>query len=781
MLRILTETPEVETEYTFPLDAFQKKAIYAIQHDENVLVTAKTGSGKTLVGEYQISHSLKKGKRVFYTTPIKSLSNQKFHDLKQMYPSVGIMTGDIKFCPHADVVVMTTEILRNLLFKVGSSTEHIGSTASLSLDGVDSIVFDEVHYINNPERGKVWEECLILLPREMNLVLLSATIDSPELFAEWLGDLKQKPIHLISTQYRVVPLQHCVGDFKVVMNEKDVFDRGVYSSWIRGRDELLDKDQKHKEQVRNRRLGGYEDASIVREDRTKSFLCQMNELVVRLQEKELLPAMFFVFSRKQCEQYAAKVEHDLLTSSETASVKHIVTFHLSRYPELQTLAQYHSLFALLQKGIAFHHSGLLPVLKEIVELLFARGFVKLLFATETFAVGINMPTKTVIFTSFRKFDTTGMRMLRTDEYIQMAGRAGRRGKDTRGMVMYLPDRNPEPLEEVQRMMTGKQLNLVSRMDFHYDFLLKSLQSNSDWLDIIEKSYWYQQRKATIELCDDELRVLEAKHYTVEQSDHFVVRQTHETTIKNTNNAERKNAQRLLDQWKNTHAGPRWEVGWKAFLEQQKLSDAIDRLKDHMETLRRIEVPFLENLETMGFVKDKQLTELGTMASEVNEAHPLILALAYADGVCSPLRTDELVACMGCFMESDDIEQEPSIAELQVPDQLKDAMRKMNVLAGRLQMHETTTRSLPEFWMVHTYWTEILYRWMNDADITVLCHDYGIYEGNFTKAILKVANIVEEWTNLATFKQDLETLEKLRDIRPKLVRGIVVPDSIYLRL
>ena len=162
IVNLKSTPPEVVTPFMFPLDPFQKHAIHAISNDENVLVTAKTGSGKTLVGEYQIHHSIAKGKRVFYTTPIKSLSNQKFHDLKQMFPSVGIMTGDIKFMPQADVVVMTTEILRNLLFKQGTTTENIGITAELSLNNLDAVVFDEVHYINDRDRGKVWEECLTI-------------------------------------------------------------------------------------------------------------------------------------------------------------------------------------------------------------------------------------------------------------------------------------------------------------------------------------------------------------------------------------------------------------------------------------------------------------------------------------------------------------------------------------------------------------------------------------------------------------------------------------------
>ena len=494
MLRIANtssqQAPEVETNYTFPLDPFQKCAVAAIQARENVLVTAKTGSGKTLVGEYQIEYSLNRGGRVFYTTPIKSLSNQKFNDLKQLYPNkVGIMTGDIKFMPQADVVVMTTEILRNLLFKIGSSTEGVGSTASLSLDGVDAVVFDEVHYFNDPARGKVWEECLILLPPTIRLVLLSATIDSPAVFAEWIGEMKQVPMHLISTQYRVVPLEHRVGE-KLLLDEKDVFHKEAYTEYLRHLKGIEDAQRKHSDAVKARVAG---DPVLQREIRSTGFLHQMNEMIDDLNAKEKLPAMFFVFSRKNCEVYASKVSSTLIDTSEGAAIKNIVRFHLHRYPDLETLPQYHTLMALLMKGVAFHHSGMLPVLKEIVEMLFARGMIKLLFATETFAVGINMPTKTVIFTSYRKFDDAaeGLRMLRTDEYIQMAGRAGRRGKDTRGFVYYLPDRKPETVEDVQRMMTGKQQSLESRMDFHYDFLLKCLQSGTTgWLGLVKKSYWY---------------------------------------------------------------------------------------------------------------------------------------------------------------------------------------------------------------------------------------------------------------------------------------------------
>jgi superfamily II RNA helicase len=307
--------------YSFPLDPFQEKAIAAISGGANVLVTAKTGSGKTLVGEYQIAHSLRKGGRVFYTTPIKSLSNQKFYDLKKLFPDrVGIMTGDLKYKPDADVVIMTTEILRNLLFKRGTATETLGITAALSLDRLDAVVFDECHYINDKDRGAVWEETMILLNPAVQLVLLSATVDAPEVFASWLGDLKQRPIHLISTAYRIVPLVHGVykdKDFHPIMDNTNKFSDGPYKSWLQWRSSQLKAADEHKAAVKTRAAAGYDGGPIARGARgPKAFAHEMNATIATLEEKEQLPALFFVFSRKDCERYADLTEHTLINSSD---------------------------------------------------------------------------------------------------------------------------------------------------------------------------------------------------------------------------------------------------------------------------------------------------------------------------------------------------------------------------------------------------------------------------------------------------------------------------------
>lgn len=775
----------------FALDPFQQHAVAAISRDENVLVTAKTGSGKTFVGEYQIAHSLAKGGRVFYTTPIKSLSNQKFDDLKRMFPSVGIMTGDLKYKPDADVVIMTTEILRNLLFKHDSATQALGITAALSLDRLDAVVFDECHYINDRDRGAVWEETMILLPRHVNLVLLSATIDSPEIFAAWLGELKQKPIHLISTQYRIVPLLHGVyqGDQLVpVMDAKERFDAQNYKGWLGWRKGEGKAADDHKARVADRRRGGYEDAPVARTGGIKSYKHQMNELIARLQGQTLLPALFFVFSRKDCERFAANSEHTLLDSSDTASVRHILDFHLHRYEGLNRTSQYNTLRPLLERGIAFHHSGLLPVLKEIVEILFGKGFVKLLFATETFAVGINMPTKTVVFTGYRKYDelTGGQRMLNTDEYIQMAGRAGRRGKDDKGLVLYMPDRNPEDLEDVRRMMTGARSTFQSRMTFHYDFLLKTLQSgNLDWIKLLHQSYWYRRHQTFVEGIRAELAkeeaILKAIGMTPEEIAAMEQRDELAARLKGAVNAAKREAQKAWGAWENSHMGPRWATlvkeKWPGFCVTRRNIAEFSRNLLAAEDPTAAVWPSLHALAAMGFLEepaaDLRLTPLGVMATEVNEGHPILMTQAYAQGLMKGLSGEMILALLTVFMEEKGQQTE-------VPRELCDVVRRIEVMAVENERLETK-RAPKNYWTLSTSWVEPVWQWLNGSTLEQICADYGCYAGNFTRLLSKVVNLLEELRALATLSKDTEMLEVLRGMETRVMRDTAVCDSLYLRL
>ena len=800
---------EMAQKYPYELDNFQQHAVAAIHREENVLVTAKTGSGKTLVGEYQIAYSLKKGGRVFYTTPIKSLSNQKFHDLKEMFPSVGIVTGDIKFQPDAAVVVMTTECLRNMLYKKGTSTEALGLTAGMSLTGLDAVIFDEVHYINNKERGKVWEETMILLPADVKLILLSATIDGAENFASWLGQLKQRRMWLIPTTHRVVPLKHAVlQDYKsdpiIIMDEKEQFRDASYDHWLHYRKKVCDDYDAHKKKVAGRRAGGYEDPVIKQAgERPKSYTAELNAMANYLSERSLLPALFFVFSRAACETHAQKMEGSYVTPAESASIRHVINFHLHRYADvLTTLKQYHDLVALLERGIAYHHSGLLPILKEIVEVLFGKGLVKVMFCTETFAVGINMPTRTVVFLDLKKYDEAerGLRVLATDEYIQMAGRAGRRGKDKEGLVLYLPSRDPVGTSAVKLMMTGRKTTLRSRMDFHYDFILKTLQSGSlEWLKISQDSFWHRQVMSDAEgqrrQVEGLRKQLTEMGVTDEQVKEVDEGRELETKFKSSVNAAKRVAQAALETWKNKHAGPSWlltkkkcddYVATRSIMERQE-----ETLKD-MEATTAGPIATINFLEKAGFLKDvtdptkvgaTNLTLKGILATEVNEGNPILLVEAYDAGFFNKMEAHEIVIVLAAFLQEKQEREGSSLSKMPISSRARQCLWEIDHLA-RMFMDMEQSVGAPTaagFWNLSLYWLEPINRWLAGETASSVCAEFGIYEGNLYKALMSLNNMLNEMLAIATYCQHIDIIEKLKGVGEELLRDIAINDSLYLRI
>jgi superfamily II RNA helicase len=792
--------------YSFPLDPFQQHAMNAICAEENVLVTAKTGSGKTLVGEIQIAQSLRKGKRVFYTTPIKSLSNQKFHDLKKQFGSVGIMTGDIKFCPDASVVIMTTEILRNLLFKKGSTTEALGITADISCAHLDAVVFDECHYINDKDRGHVWEEVMILLPPDVKLVMLSATLDKPEYFALWLGELKQRPVNLISTEYRIVPLTHTLwygGQSHILMDSSNIYSDKVYKDWL----DWLQRQElghaKFQEKVRDARLSGTkQDGPIAGKTRPVSFLHRMNELINSLDERKLLPALFFVLSRKDCEKYAQKVESTLITSSETADVRHIWDFHLRHHKAtLEKLPQYYHLWELVQRGIAFHHSGLVPMLKEIIEILFGRGLIKALFATETFAVGINMPTKTAVFIGLKKYDEEkeGMRMLNTAEYLQMAGRAGRRGLDTMGTVIYLPDRDPVEQSEMKAMMCGGKAPVVSRMEFDYDFILKTIQSgNRTWLDLLEQSYWRQQRKVLIGSIQAEITQLTDRAKLLELSEEevqaFDERSELEIQFRESSNSKRKKAELAIKRWNDDHSDSKWvyakrksaelsEVNLKLKVLNLDMKIALDVSCDVEARIKVLEVSgFLKPLDDPKAHTKNSLTLKGVLATELNESDALLVSQFYLLDFARTLEPMEVIAILSsCIYEGKKKDEEPAIDDIDVPKVVKEGLYELNDIWHDLRKAETTAGSKESKWKLSTFWVGPMWRWMQGESVAQLCADYGVYEGNLIRSVMKLQNMLDEWRSMATYCEHTAILDKFRTAHELILRDAVIQDSLYLRL
>jgi superfamily II RNA helicase len=816
----------------FEPDRFQKFAIEAIEAGENVLVTAKTGSGKTFVGEYQIAKSLQRGGRIFYTTPVKSLSNQKFNDLKKLFPesSVGIMTGDIKFRPDAQIIVMTTEILRNLLFKKGTATESVGTTALISLTGLDSVIFDEVHYINDVDRGHVWEECLILLPPAVKLILLSATLSSPFGFAKWLGESKKVRVWLISTLWRAVPLQHCVlsgsaegggegSNQKIIYDSKETFHADVYSRWLAERDGALLAHDKFKDKVKALKAAGHE-GSVGGKTRPKSFEHDMNACLGSLHEKAGLPAIVFVFSRTGCEKLADKVEHNFLDSSDSAAVAHIWNFHLSRYSDtLEKSSQAHKLRELAMKGIAFHHSGLLPFLKEILEILFSRGLIKVLFATETFAVGINMPTKTVIFTALEKYTDGSIRLLKSAEYIQMAGRAGRRGKDDRGLVIYLPQRDPVTVTEMKQIMCGKAATFGSRMNFHYDFLLKIMNTNGTSKEqcaevvteqsLVQNSYWWALEHEAYLSVQKEADYLSQQiaeiSLTAEQYAECQKKADIQRRISETQNAKRKAAQRELLIWEDAHRVNLWEPILERFSKKATLQQELLAVQAQCELSK--EMLWSSNkgcnlpnvvlrkrvLEEYGYVKDGQLTSRGLLASEVNEGHPFMMTelflelrrnLKPADSAPG-LTKQELLTVLAVFLgepREDVVTKSPDSLDVSKAVSetlwfLSDVAKECSSLEGKIGVPYEKG-----FWELSTEWVEPVSEWLEgDISLPEIAVKYEIFEGNMMKALMKLSGLLDEFQSMAALMGELEWLAELQEARQLILRDIVIAESLYLRI
>ncbi|XP_057258625.1 exosome RNA helicase MTR4 isoform X4 [Pezoporus wallicus] len=470
-------TGKAAKEYPFILDAFQREAILCVDNKQSVLVSAHTSAGKTVCAEYAIALALREKQRVIFTSPIKALSNQKYREMYEEFQDVGLMTGDVTINPTASCLVMTTEILRSMLYR-GSEV----------MREVAWVIFDEIHYMRDSERGVVWEETIILLPDNVHYVFLSATIPNARQFAEWICHLHKQPCHVIYTDYRPTPLQHYIfpagGDgLHLVVDENGDFREDNFNTAmqvLRDAGDLAKGDQKG-------RKGGTKGPSNV------------FKIVKMITERNFQPVIIFSFSKKDCEAYALQMTKlDFNTDEEKKMVEEVFNNAIDCLSdEDKKLPQVEHVLPLLKRGIGIHHGGLLPILKETIEILFSEGLIKALFATETFAMGINMPARTVLFTSASKFDGKDFRWISSGEYIQMSGRAGRRGMDDRGIVILMVDEKMSPTVGKQ-LLKGSADPLNSAFHLTYNMVLNLLrveEINPEYM--LEKSFYQFQHYRTI--------------------------------------------------------------------------------------------------------------------------------------------------------------------------------------------------------------------------------------------------------------------------------------------
>ena len=549
------------TTYPFELDEFQKRAVYRVENSQCVLVAAHTSAGKTVVAEYAIAKSLKNNMKCVYTSPIKALSNQKYKEFKEKFGDVGIMTGDVTLNEEASCLIMTTEVLQSMLYR-----------DSEILSSIDCVVFDEAHYLADPDRGYVWEEVIIMLPDHVNIVLLSATIPSYKELAGWVGRIRKKTVYIEITYYRPVPLNHYVlaaRKMTLVKEGDKSFDKELVKhlfsdAWEKNEKAKVNKKGKHlkdkkkddkveqdgtpeegKEETKDGE-GDDEDESDDEADTTgqtqpvdleaikaqetepektklnanqkqyqkkaqkqknkaalhhkyqggskmnkaNNDLKQNVQLVV---EKELYPCVIFVFSKKQCSELClGTVGIDALTSREKTKVKQFFKKAVNKLDkDDRELHQIKELEFCLEQGVGYHHAGLLPILKEIVEILFAEGLIKVLFATTTFAMGLNMPARAVMFIKLEKFNGKEEVFLEAAEYIQMAGRAGRRGKDDVGYSMMYFEKSQMFMhqgiaDKMNDMMNVKTGTFESKYKLTYRIILHVLSKGETGMQEIQK-------------------------------------------------------------------------------------------------------------------------------------------------------------------------------------------------------------------------------------------------------------------------------------------------------
>jgi superfamily II RNA helicase len=472
--------------YPFPLDDFQIEAILAILEGLSVIVSAPTGAGKTLVAEFAIHDALTRKRRVAYTTPLKALSNQKFADFCRQFgvAEVGILTGDVKVNPRAPVLVMTTEILRNMFY-------------TGTLEGLRNVVLDECHYMGDESRGTVWEEIIVNAPNDVTLVALSATVANVREIADWIG-LVHGPIRAVVHPHRPVPLRYHVADLAAEIHSLDAGRTRAKLVGIEG--------------------GGDEGRGRLYARRVAAVPAVLEEL----ERRSWLPAIYFIFSRAGCERAMDEVLEEgrsLLDRTRRREVEQAIAEAVEESPTLAASALNQTIFQALQAGVGLHHAGILPSLKRLTEVLFERGLVRVVFATETMSLGIHMPARSVILQGLTKRTDRGFRALTTNELTQMAGRAGRRGIDPEGQCVIALDAR-DSLEETLAVVDGAPEPIVSQFRLGFGsvaLLVETVRDEAAIRRVVESSFGQYQslrriRQLESEVAEAQAAVTEGERY-----------------------------------------------------------------------------------------------------------------------------------------------------------------------------------------------------------------------------------------------------------------------------
>ncbi|HEX6972741.1 MAG TPA: DEAD/DEAH box helicase [Limnochordia bacterium] len=657
------------------LDRFQIQAIEHIETGASVLVSAPTGTGKTVVADYVVEKMAKEGRRVVYTAPIKALSNQKFKEFKRLLGEerVGILTGDVVVRPDAPTLIMTTEIFRNLLH---TDRERVADVAY--------VIFDEIHYIDDPERGSVWEESLIFMPPEMRFLGLSATIPNVDELAAWIEGVQGRPVKVVRHAQRAVPLEHHLFEASA----------GVCS--------LALLERRYRRMAR--RLGVLPDGRLAGAFPPTSHLALIDEIA-----PALLPCLFFTFSRRRCEAHATELaeRRDFLSPAEKAAVAEVIERQYERYGGAGRLE---AIRPLLMRGIGYHHAGLLPLVKDIVEELFESRLIRVLYCTETFAVGLNFPCKTVCFDGVTKWDGTEFRPLTNREYFQMAGRAGRRGIDEKGYVFTLVDFNFFEPRSFPTMREADVEPLQSRFSLTYNTVLNLIYNyDEDEIEaVLQKNFASYQSTSRRQALESEVRRLEEALAATSRA------------VSAGRGAHKRKGRRGA-------AGRKLAARWRAVRRELAALPPRDAFRDEFRRKRAL-------LDALDYLRGEELTARGLFARQVN-GQELLITEFFCSGVFHDWDLDQLAAL------ATSIGYEPRRHERRAPPPPFDLRPIKRAIT---QLEEAENRYVGTSSVrFNEHLAEAAYRWSRGARFFDLLRDLQVDEGDLAFAFRRAIDILRQ--------------------------------------
>ena len=743
-------------EFPFELDDFQKEACECITNGKSVVVCAPTGAGKTVIAQHAIHRALEEGKKVFYTTPLKALSNQKFSDFSEKYGAdkVGLLTGDTSIKRDAQIVVMTTEVFRNMLYgtNFGSVTDN--------LKDVRYVILDEVHYMNDEQRGTVWEESIIYCPTNVQIIALSATVANADKLTDWINTVHSRT-ELINTDFRPVPLRFYYFDSS---QPNTILPLLTPSGALNKKIKPEKKQFKKGKPVQKKGV--------------------VKDVVRNLHEKDMLPAIYFTFSRKKCDEQMEKcAELCLVTPKEQEEIRQIIDDYIAENPYLYKNKH----IEYLLQGVASHHAGLLPGWKVLVGELFQKGLIKVVFATETLAAGINMPARSTVISSISKRTDSGHRTLTPSEFLQMSGRAGRRGMDEIGYVTIVGTAFQTP-EEVAELVLSDANPLESKFSPSYSMVLNLLQrfSLEEAKELVLKSFGYFSSSSRIEPL---LLIKEFNQEKIDECNSFSCYCKRTTSdlleynkIRDMYVQNRKTFKVIQKQEKkkNRPLSPEViEFGEKTKeLLNQMHSYECDQCKLYKKHMKTVEVltrylakqksldkeiekqkdifwnKFLAHRAVLldyGYITEDYPTEQGVTISQLRSENELFLARVIFSGVLENLTPAELASVV-CALTTEDMRAD-LFSQLPLSTTVRKTLNKIKDIKRDLDKKQKY-HDVEDPMYINGYYSPLIEMWVNGAEWDSIIDQVDMGEGDIVRCFKRVIDVLRQFCTISNIPEAL---------------------------